>query len=432
MLSETTITVLILLTIVLFLNALLYLQRSKAQKALEVSNTKLQTIFDITMEAIIIYDENHHIQEVNQTTQRLFGYKKDELIGRNLLDFVAPEARARTIKTISEKLIDAYETKVITKDGSIFPIFVSGRYIQLEGKTVRVSILMDLTELKKTQSELEILNNSLEKRIEEEVEKNRQKEQKLFQQSRLAQMGEMISMIAHQWRQPLSAISSTTTNIEAKMAMNRFDLKSEQGAENCKLFLDKKLQNINNYVQNLSTTIDDFRNFYNPHKEQKITDITEPINKAFDIMNSSFITHKIKIIKKYESNKEMALYDNELMQVFLNILKNAQDQLVEKKIENPTIVIRTYEQNETIMISISDNAGGIPPTYMDTVFDPYFSTKDEKNGTGLGLYMSKVIIDDHHEGKISVHNDEEGAVFTIALNCDIISNKQEFEELETV
>ncbi len=430
--SETTITVLILLTIVLFLNALLYLQRSKAQKALEVSNTKLQTIFDITMEAIIIYDENHRIQEVNNTTKRLFGYEKEELIGKNLLDFVAPEARERTIKTITQKLVDSYETKVITKSGAIFPIFVSGRYIELEGKSVRVSILMDLTELKQTQSELEILNNSLEKRIEEEVEKNRLKEQKLFQQSRLAQMGEMISMIAHQWRQPLSAISSTTTNIEAKMAMERFDLQSKEGAQACKIFLDKKLQNINTYVQNLSTTIDDFRNFYNPNKEQKFINITEPINKAFDIMTSSFITHKIKIIKQYESDRELSLYDNELMQVILNILKNAQDQLIEKKIENPAITIRTYEENNSILVRISDNAGGIPKKHIDTIFDPYFSTKDEKNGTGLGLYMSKVIIDDHHGGKISVHNNEEGAVFTIALKCDIIPHKQYAQELETV
>ena len=427
-----SIIILIVFSLILFFIALLYRQLSKAKDKLEASNTKLQTIFDITMEAIIIYDENHQIKEVNKTTQRLFGYKQEELIGKNLLEFVAPQARERTIKTITEKLVDSYETQVIKKDGSIFPIFVSGRYITLEGKKVRVSILMDLTELKQTQCELQKLNTSLEKRIVEEVEKNHIKEQKLFQQSRLAQMGEMISMIAHQWRQPLSAIASTTTNIEAKISMDRFDLQTEQGADECKNFLEGKIKNINTYVQSLSSTIDDFRNFYSPHKEQKDVTISEPIEKAYAIMKTAFITHQINVIKTYQTDKTLSLYDNEFMQVILNILKNAQDQLVEKNITHPTIMIKTYESGEYIMIEISDNAGGIPPEYIETIFDPYFSTKDQKNGTGLGLYMSKVIVDDHHSGKISVHNNEEGAVFTIAVKSDIMHHKKESLELETV
>ncbi len=269
--------------------------------------------------------------------------------------------------------------------------------------------------LRDTSLALEEANETLEDRVKEEIAKNRAKDQKLFQQSRLAQMGELLSMIAHQWRQPLGSIAATTSNIEVKIEMDRYDLETQEGAQACKTFLFKKLNNIDSYVQNLSTTIDDFRNFYNPNKERKVLTINEPLHKALEIINSSLRSQGIEIREKYESDRMFSMAEGELMQVFLNILKNAQDNFKEKIIKNPKITIHTKDTKEGIVVSISDNGGGIDPELILKIFDPYFSTKNEKNGTGLGLYMSKIIIEEHHNGKLSVQNSNDGAEFIIHI-----------------
>ncbi len=262
---------------------------------------------------------------------------------------------------------------------------------------------------------LEHANHTLEDRVKDEIAKNRAKDQKLFQQSRLAQMGELLSMIAHQWRQPLGSISATTSNIEMKMQMDKYDLETKEGAWACKKFLYEKLSKIDNYVQNLSSTIDDFRNFYNPNKERKVLTINEPILKALEIINSSLRSHGIEVLEEYKSSKVFSMAEGELMQVFLNIFKNAQDNFKEKGTINPRILITTTDTSDGIEVHISDNGGGIPSEYMMKIFDPYFSTKNRKNGTGLGLYMSKTIIEEHHNGKLSVINSDNGAEFIIHI-----------------
>lgn len=272
--------------------------------------------------------------------------------------------------------------------------------------------------LLKTSLELEETNHTLEDRIKEEIDKNRTKDQKLFQQSRLAQMGEMLSMIAHQWRQPLGSIAATVSNIEVKLQLDKYDLKTDEGADACKTFLGTKLNNIDSYVQTLSTTIDDFRNFYNPHKERKVTNINDPIKKALDIILASMKTQGIEVVESYESKYELSLAEGELMQVFLNIFKNAQDNFKEKNITPAEVTIRTRDIAKGIQVEISDNGGGIPEDIIMKIFDPYFSTKDEKNGTGLGLYMSKTIVQEHHDGKIEVENRAGGACFRITIFKD--------------
>ncbi len=262
---------------------------------------------------------------------------------------------------------------------------------------------------------LERANHTLEDRVQDEIAKNRAKDQKLFQQSRMAQMGELLSMIAHQWRQPLGSIAATVSNIEVKMSMDKYDLETKEGAQDCKKFLDKKLGNIDSYVQNLSTTIDDFRNFYNPNKESTVGTINAPIHKALDIIKSSLRSTGIEVLEKYESTRSFSMAEGELMQVFLNIFKNAQDNFKEKGSINPKIFITSVDTSDGVEVYISDNGGGIPEAYIAQVFDPYFSTKNKKNGTGLGLYMSKIIIQEHHDGKLSVNNRYNGAEFVIYI-----------------
>ena len=236
-------------------------------------------------------------------------------------------------------------------------------------------------------------------------------EQHLLQQSRLAQMGEMISMIAHQWRQPLGAISTTAVNMKFAIELEEFDLDLREEQEKQNLYFLQKLSEIESFVQNLTTTIDDFRNFYRPNKKITKTTFEEICVTSLNIIQTSLEATGVEVIHNYNSHQEIKMYSSEIMQVLLNIFKNAQDNFNEKRTKNPKITIIT--QNSTI--SICDNGGGIPKDILENIFDPYFSTKEAKNGTGLGLYMSKTIVEGHHHGKLSVKNSENGACFTISL-----------------
>jgi len=255
--------------------------------------------------------------------------------------------------------------------------------------------------LHQKEEELKILNKSLELKVADAIKKTKQREKLLQEQSRLAQMGEMISMIAHQWRQPLSAISATSGSIMLKAQLGKLDKKSTIDLAN----------NITKYAQHLSSTIDDFRNFFKDDKTKQIVTLEEIAIGALNIVESSMASSNIKINLDINSNEEILTYKNELMQVVLNIIKNAEDALIENNITNPTINIKIT--NKTLLIS--DNAGGIPQEIITRIFEPYFSTKTKKDGTGLGLYMSKTIVEDHCGGELSVYNDKDGAVFQIQI-----------------
>ncbi len=231
----------------------------------------------------------------------------------------------------------------------------------------------------------------------------RRKDEQILQQSRLAQMGEMLSMIAHQWRQPLSAISATTSNLKFKIMLDDVDTKT----------FEKELVLIDGFTQHLSKTIEDFRGFFKKEKKKNITTLKEVVNSTLDIVKISIENKNIKIHKNFTCNKNIKIYTNEIKQVVLNLMKNAEDILLEKNIENPYISIETKFVNNTLSLSIKDNGGGIPLSIKDKIFDPYFTTKDKKDGTGLGLYMSKIIVEEHCGGKLYVNNDKDGAVFSI-------------------
>jgi len=266
-----------------------------------------------------------------------------------------------------------------------------------------------------TSLELEQMNSMLENRVKWEIEKNRNKDQQLLEQSRMAQMGEMISMIAHQWRQPLSAISAASIDLKMKMLFESFDLDKKEEQKECTSYFDEQLSNIETYVQSLTSTIDDFRNFYKPNKEKKRVTINEPIEKSLSIIEATAKANGVEILTSFESQKVFAMHDSELMQVFLNIIKNAQDNFKEKDIKTPRIMIQSMDIASGVHIDICDNGGGISEDIQMRIFDPYFSTKNEKNGTGLGLYMTKTIVEEHHAGKIRVRNRNGGACFSITL-----------------
>jgi len=255
-------------------------------------------------------------------------------------------------------------------------------------------------DLKEKTTQLAFMNRNLEKLVFEEVEKNREKDNLMLTQSRQAQMGEMIAMIAHQWRQPLNAIS---------MAVGLIDLRMKAGTLNQTTVTDIS-QKINTYIQYLSTTIDDFREFFKPQKEMRISNLEIIVQKALALIEYEIKNKNIELILDVYNPQQFLTYENELVQVVISFLKNAEDSLLERKIEKAYIMI-TVDEN---MLSVEDNAGGIDEAIIEKIFDPYFSTKD-KNGTGLGLYMSKMIVENHCQGSLRVTNTTNGAKFTIVL-----------------
>ncbi len=254
-------------------------------------------------------------------------------------------------------------------------------------------------------------NKKLKKQVQQNIEELRKKDETLLQKQRMAAMGEMLSMIAHQWRQPLGAINFALMGIEVKLASGHFNLETKDGREKFLSYLEKKHQSINDYVQHLSTTTDDFRNFFNPNKSKELVPLTTPIENALSIVQIHMEKRGIEIIKDYQEETELLLYRNEVMQVVLTLLKNAEDNFLINNITDPKITIKTQKVNNNLVISIGDNGGGIPKDVIDKIFQPYYSTKDEKNGTGLGLYMSRIIIEEHHNGNLHMQNSDAGASF---------------------
>ena len=249
-------------------------------------------------------------------------------------------------------------------------------------------------------------NVELQKKVDEEVKKAREKDTQLLQQSRLAQMGEMISMIAHQWRQPLSAISTTTGSLNFKLMLDDID-KDE---------LIEEIINIEKYVQHLSKTIDDFRNFFKQNKQKEWISIKKVIEDSVSIIKNVLTSKNITILTEYDCDMDIKTYPNELRQVLLNLIANSKDAILENDTKNPTIIIKSECKDDKVYILCIDNAGGIPENIINNIFNPYFSTKLEKDGTGLGLYMSKIIIKEHCNGEITASNNKTGAVFKIELN----------------
>lgn len=256
-------------------------------------------------------------------------------------------------------------------------------------------------EVEKKTKELQEVNKNLQKIVEEKVKEVRNKDKILMQQSKMAAMGEMIGAIAHQWRQPLNSLALNIQMLE--------HLKDEMDEQQLKEFIQKNMQTI----KFMSNTIDDFRNFFRKDKTKVIFDIKDTIEKTLNLQKAQLENRHIKLITNLE-NAKVKGFKNEFMQVILNLISNARDVIEEKKIQNPVIEISSFVKDGYVYVTVKDNAGGIPDEIKDRIFEPYFTTKEEGKGTGLGLYMSKEIIE-RMDGSIEVENEKDGAKFIIKL-----------------
>jgi signal transduction histidine kinase len=279
--------------------------------------------------------------------------------------------------------------------------------LEVEAKSKELNTLRD------------VINNmadDLELKIQEEINRRTDQEKLLIQQSKLAAMGNMIGNIAHQWRQPLSELNAILMNIETRYKFGDFD----------ETYIERKVQECNKITSYMSTTITDFQNFFKPSKKKEEFNVVEACKKASSILSSSLKYHAIDFECSCDVEQKVIGYPNEFSQAFLNILSNAKDVLIQRKVASPFIRVSIKTGKQYVLIKVEDNGGGIDSKYIDRIYEPYFTTKHAKQGTGIGLYMSKTIIENNMDGILSVHNTDVGACFIIKLHSlffdDVILN----------
>ena len=258
--------------------------------------------------------------------------------------------------------------------------------------------------------------NEMTRQLDNEIRDNKNKTKLLAEQSKMASLGEMLGNIAHQWRQPLSVISTAATGTKLHKEMEMLEDKD----------LYRAMDSINDSAQYLSQTIEDFRGFLDPNNRKiEEIDISKTIDKVLNMISSQFISNEIKIVKNIQ-NITIQSIENEFIQVLINILNNAKDALLEKESEDKLIIINTYKKDKNLCIEIIDNAGGIKENIIEKIFEPYFTTKHQSVGTGIGLYMSQDIVTNHLKGSMKVSNEDyiyeginyTGAKFSIELSLN--------------
>lgn len=395
---------------------------NRYQEAIEHSNIVSKTDID----GIITF--------VNEEFCNLLGYSKEELIGKNHNIVRHPEVPSSNFEELwrvikQEKQTYKSTVKNLTKDGrtvylntTITPIFNEKEEIEefiairydvtqevelkknLEQKDAQLQQLnLTLEERVKEQTQqLHELNKTLEQRVKQEIEKNEEKQKLLFWQSRMASLGQMLANIAHQWRQPLTELNLTFFNI--KKAMSDQNIKS----------VESYYREGKKIIKSMSQTIDDFSNFFDPHKDVEPFLLSEAISQALEMLSKMITRENIEVICEFEKIEVLGV-KNELEQVIINLIQNSTDMFKQNQTLNPHILIKTYTQESFAMIEFSDNAGGIAPQNIDKIFEPYFTTKHKSSGTGLGLFMSKLIIEKSLNGTMSVSNKDSGALFTVTI-----------------
>lgn len=376
-------------------------------------NKKLDDIIQASTDFIWEVDKQGVYTYASDDVERILGYRPEEIVGKTPFDTMCEDEVERVASEFGEiaKKAEAFTDLInwnYSKSGDRVclltngvPIFdEQGRLMGYRGAD------KDITKVQEYKEEIEQLNVTLQKRIKEEVAKSREKDQLMFQQSRLIAMGEMMSLIAHQWRQPISTISMEANNLLADIELGTMNDKG----------VSIVAHSLIEQTEYLSTTIDDFKNFFLPKQEKTLSTVSKVLEDTFKVIGKSLDYHNIKIAKDYQSEKEVSIFTKELLHVFINILKNAKDALLELNADvEKYIKVKTYEDKQSIKIELCDNGGGIPEEIMQRIFEPYFTTKTDKNGTGLGLYMSQTILMKHFNGDLEVHNSPEGACFTVTI-----------------
>ena len=298
-----------------------------------------------------------------------------------------------TEKSINDRLFQTSTYMLILLIGLIF-FFITLMLLTIIKHFTNLHVYLEESVSEKTK-ELVTLNNSLEIRIAREVENNRKKDNIMFQQARLASLGEMLQNIAHQWRQPLGSLMMIIQSFESKFHAGKLS----------EVFITSRVADAHLLSQNMSDTLEDFRTFFNPNRAKKIFGIKEVIQKAIDLSKYQLEKEEIALELMIKNDLEVFGFKNELIHVLLNLIGNSKDVLSSNtQIKKKIIHIIARQSKETIFINVIDNGGGIKSDIISKVFDPYFTTKHKSIGTGIGLYMSKQMVEKHMNGKIGAKN----------------------------
>lgn len=378
-------------------------------------------------------DVNGIITFVNDEFCEISGYSKDELLGKNHNIVRHPDVDSKKFEllweTIKNKNIYKNTVKNLAKDGSTFyvnttiiPILDESQniveYIAIRYDTTKEMLLRE--ELLKKETEYEELNRSLEKmveeqtrelkelnqtleqRVKEEIAKNEERQRVMFWQSRHASLGQMLANIAHQWRQPLTELSLAMFNIKKAL---------QNGSEGdvTKFYAESK-----HIIKNMSETIDDFTNFFSPDKEKYYFNISESIQESI-VLLENMINDEMIIIKTDFEDIEVLGITNELTQVIINLINNSKDAFLHNSILLREIAITTKKENGFAVIEVQDNAGGIAKENLEKIFEPYFTTKHKSRGTGLGLFMSRMICEQGLGGTLDVKSKKNSTTFSIKI-----------------
>ncbi|QFR48728.1 PAS domain S-box protein [Sulfurimonas lithotrophica] len=339
-------------------------------------------------------DTNGIITFVNDEFCKISGYTKDELIGQNHNIVRHPDVDKNNFKelwnTIKNKKIYKSTVKNLAKDGSVFYV-----------NTTIIPILDDNDDI----FEYIAIRYDVTKEMfyKEELEKNEVKQKILFAQARHASLGQMLANIAHQWRQPLTELSLTVFNLK-KNALS----KDEEA-------LQKYYEESKNIINSMSKTIEDFSNFFTPNREVEQFDIKLSVDEALELMDNSLKSSMVDVEFRIQNDLEVLGVANELTQVVLNLLKNSIDAFELNGVLIRQIDITIRRLKDSAEIEFRDNAGGIKKDIVDRIFEPYFTSKHQKNGTGLGLFMSKMIVEQSFDGSLDVKSKKHYTIFSIKI-----------------
>jgi C4-dicarboxylate-specific signal transduction histidine kinase len=374
---------------------------------LEKNSEYIQFILD-SQENILLLTDGSELKKTNRAMLDFLGFKSIDNFRNSyecICDFFIEEdgylqKKMNGVLWIDAILNDKENTPDIAKikgeDGKIHLFRVNINEKRADENLYSIT-LTDITEVEAYKSELQ-----------KKIKTIKEKQQILIQNSKMASMGEMIANIAHQWRQPLNSLSALHT-----VLMMDYEDNGRLTQEEIAQFKEESSQ----YIHKMSNTIDDFRNFFSPTKEKEQFVVSDAIKESIRFVKDSYMDGNVTLLDKTQNrDTKLFSYKNELMQVIMILLNNSRDAVVSKNIENPQVIVYVLESNGEIKICIKDNGGGIDDNIMDRIFEPYFTTKFKSDGTGVGLYMSKMIIEDSIGGELVLVNDDDGVLATLILS----------------
>ncbi len=379
--------------------------RDRAQSGLK----RFHAALDASADSVFLIDPFlMRFVDFNLSAETSSGYARAELLSLGLQDLLPAYPRDQLEQLFGalmrgESSILDLDTTLRRKDGSEYPAALRFNLFSHAAEKLVIAMVRDVTERKRLETELHLLNENLERRVEEEVAKNREKDHILIQQSRLAAMGEMVHNIAHQWRQPLNALSLILSNIKDDFDYHEITPET----------LERDVATARTLLQSMSTTIDDFRDFFRPDREPGDFEMGRAVEDALFVMAASLKNSNIEIVKDLRQGVLVNGFSNQFAQVVLNILANAKEAIQLGHVPAGRIGITLGQAAGNGVLSIEDNAGGIPREILPRIFDPYFTTKEQ--GSGIGLYMSKMIVERNFKGKIEAANSVAGARITISI-----------------